>query len=219
MFTYHYKKSRFYNFKMNFVFGNVKIRNVSLIFFFLICSPKVMWTSKLVKAKKSTLTISRISMHVDDGNIPWKSCLSVTNYPGLNKNSAWKLIRLKLLSNPKPLSPITPPEKLPRWVNTKQKQSRSWRGTARHPQNKHQANCVNGSKKKGLYFNIVDNITPGTICIRDSRHTIYISKVVSMLMGKWRKSCACAFWQNNTKTSKNLRLSFHCLNYYRRYIR
>ena len=35
-------------------------------------------------------------------------------------------------------------------------------------QNKHQANCVNGSKKKGLYFNIVDNITPGTICIRDS---------------------------------------------------
>ena len=168
MFTYHYKKSRFYNFKMNFVFGNVKIRNISLIFFFLICSPKVMWTSKLVKAKKSTLTISRISMHVDDGNIPWKSCLSVTNYPGLNKNSAWKLIRLKLLSNPKPLSPITPPEKLPRWVNTKQKQSRSWRGTARHPQNKHQANCVNGSKKKGLYFNIVDNITPGTICIRDS---------------------------------------------------
>ena len=175
MFTYHYKKSRFYNFKMNFVFGNVKIRNISLIFFFLICSPKVMWTSKLVKAKKSTLTISRISMHVDDGNIPWKSCLSVTNYPGLNKNSAWKLIRLKLLSNPKPLSPITPPEKLPRWVNTKQKQSRSWRGTARHPQNKHQANCVNGSKKKGLYFNIVDNVTPGTICIRDSRHTIYIS--------------------------------------------
>ena len=40
MFTYHYKKSRFYNFKMNFVFGNVKIRNISLIFFFSDLQPK-----------------------------------------------------------------------------------------------------------------------------------------------------------------------------------